>query len=327
MTPRPVIVDTDGGVDDAAALWYLLTTPSVDIVAITVVHGNVATEIAVANVCRVLHEAGRPDIPVAVGVNDPVGPAPVLNAPVGIHGLDGMGDTNRPPAPFGPVGTPALELLSALTNARPGEIALVTLGPLSNIGALIIAEPTWASTVDEIIIMGGTVNRCGNALPAAEANIAHDPVAAQIVGGAAWRKPPVLVGLDVTHVATMTDAEFALLAERRTPAAVSLDEPLQFYRPMGSTFCEPGECPCHDLLAAMVAVHPDIVTCRTLPLGVDTGGGVAWGATVADRRVPFFERRGPGSAQASAPGMSPWRIALDVDVALFRAEVRRLFGG
>ncbi|MBI4878031.1 MAG: nucleoside hydrolase, partial [Planctomycetes bacterium] len=65
----------------------------------------------------------------------------------------------------------------------------------------------------------------GNALPVGEANIAHDPHAAELVVNAAWRTPPLLVGLDVTHQATLSEAEFALLAERRTPAARFLDAP------------------------------------------------------------------------------------------------------
>ena len=94
--PRPVIIDTDGGVDDAAALWWALTSPLVEVVAITTVWGNVGLDLATANVCRVLHAAGRDDIPVAVGAAGPVGPAPELRVPDFIHGADGLGDTNRP---------------------------------------------------------------------------------------------------------------------------------------------------------------------------------------------------------------------------------------
>jgi hypothetical protein len=55
--------------------------------------------------------------------------------------------------------------------------------------------------------------------------------------------------------------------------------------------------------------------------------GPAWGATIADRRVPYFGRAGEGSEQELPEGFSPWRVALGVDVARFRAEVRVLFGG
>jgi purine nucleosidase len=73
----------------------------------------------------------------------------------------------------------------------------------------------------------------------------------------------------------------------------------------------------------MAAADEAIVASEILPLQVDTGGSAAWGATVADFRVPALARRG-----LTPPGVKgvPWRIALDVDVDRFRSNVRRLFG-
>src|SRR5579864_4932267 len=64
--PTPVIIDTDGGVDDAAALWWALTDPTLEVVAVTVVWGNVGLATAATSVARVLAAAGRSDIPVAL---------------------------------------------------------------------------------------------------------------------------------------------------------------------------------------------------------------------------------------------------------------------
>ena len=91
-----VVVDTDGGIDDAAALWYLLTHPQVDVVAITVVHGNVPLDVAGASVCRVLAAAGRPEVPVALGAADAMGPAPDMRPATFIHGDDGLGTPTGP---------------------------------------------------------------------------------------------------------------------------------------------------------------------------------------------------------------------------------------
>src|SRR5690349_22594390 len=173
--------------------------------------------------------------------------------------------------------------------------------------------------------MGGSVAGGGNAQPAAEANIAGDPMAAALVVGAGWRRPPLLVGLDATHRATLTEAEFALLAERRTPAAAFLDQPLRFYRPFGSTFTSP-DCPCHDLFAMLAWADPSVLTqAPELPLAVVTTEGPAWGATIADLRAPVFARIA-GSRQAQPPGFSPWRVALGADVRQFRAKFRHLVG-
>jgi purine nucleosidase len=325
VTPRRVVIDTDGGVDDAAALWWALTDSTLDVRAVTVVWGNVGVETAVASVLRVLHAAGRDDLPVAVGEAGPLEPAPGLRPATFIHGDDGLGNAAGPPAPLAPVAEPAPALLARVARQAPGEVALVTLGPLTNVARALRDDPGLAAALGDVVVMGGSARRGGNALPAGEANVAHDPVAARDVVLAPWRVPPLLVGLDVTLAATLTDAEFAVLAEHRSPAAAFLDAPLRFYRRFGSTFTAP-DTPCHDLLAVLALAEPAILTdVPVLPLAVDTHGGPAWGATIVDFRAPFFEAL-DGSTQALPVDFAPWRIALGVDTPRFRARVRTLFG-
>ena len=326
MTPRPVVIDTDGGVDDAVALWWALTDPALDVRAITIVWGNVELDVAIAAVLRVLHAAGRPDVPVAVGEAGPIARAPELRPAAFIHGDDGLGNAAGPPAPLAAVDEPAAALLARIVHAEPGAVSLVTLGPLSNIGRLVLDDPAFAPDVAEVVVMGGAAAGGGNALPAGEANVAHDPQAAQATVVASWRTPPLLVGLDVTRVATLTDAEFALLAEHRNDAAAFLDAPLRFYRHFGSTLTAP-DTPCHDLLAVLACADPDIITdAPVLPVAVDTAGGAAWGATVVDFRAPAFAAL-DGAEQATPDGFAPWRVSLGVDVARFRSSARALFGG
>ncbi len=321
----PVVIDTDGGVDDAVALWWALTDPALDVVAITVVWGNVDAHIAAASVLRVLHAAGRDDIPVAIGVAGPFVPAPELRPARFIHGDDGLGNAAGPEAPGSPIDEPALSLLPRLVRERPGELTIVTLGPLTNIGLVLRRHPEFARGVADLVVMGGSARRGGNALPDGEANIAHDPIAAQQTVMAPWVQPPLLVGLDVTLTATLRPGEFELMAEHRNPAATFLDGPLRFYREFGSTFTAP-DTPCHDLLAVLAVARPELIDdAPVLPLAVDCGGGAAWGATVVDFRAPYFAAL-EGSSQSSAEGFAPWRIALGVDVGGFRACVRSLFG-
>ena len=322
---RPVVIDTDGGVDDAVALWWALTDPALDVVAITVVWGNVDVDIATQSVLRVLHATGRDDVPVAVGAPGPLQPAPDLRPATFIHGDDGLGNAAGFPAPLHAVDEPAAALLARLVAERPGELTLVTLGPLTNIGVVVHDDPRFAGNVADLVVMGGSARRGGNALPYGEANIAHDPIAAQRTVVAPWARPPLLVGLDVTLTATLRPEEFALLAARRNPAAAFLDAPLRFYREFGSTFTAP-DTPCHDLLAVLAAAEPEIVLdAPVLPLAVDCGGDAAWGTTVVDFRAPFFAAL-EGSTQSAAEGFADWRVALGVDVDRFRHHVRSLFG-
>ena len=320
------MIDTDCGVDDAVALWFALEDPGLDVVAVTTVFGNGSAATAAQNVHRILHAAGREDVPIALGAEDPLGDAPSLRHPDFIHGTDGVGNTHRPMPPgFGVADESAADLLGRIVAERPGELTVITLGPLTNLAEVIRSDAGWAGDVADLVVMGGSATRGGNALPLAEANVAHDPIAAAEVVAAAWARPPLLVGLDVTHDATLTAAEFELLAQRRTPAAAYLDEPLHFYRRFGSTFTLP-DCPCHDLTATIAAADDLLVTeSPVLPLAVQTGPGPAWGATVVDRRVLAFSRV-EGSVQEAPPGFAPWRIASEIDVGRFRHHVRTLFG-
>jgi purine nucleosidase len=324
----PIIVDTDGGVDDAAALWWALTDPSLDVIAVTVVWGNVPLTTAAISVARVLAATGRSDVALALGAAGPIGPAPDLRRPAFIHGADGLGDTTKdtPPPANAPVGEPATALLRRLCSKRQGQVTVVTLGPLSNLGALLEEDPGFAGTVRDLVVMGGSARAGGNALPNGEANIAHDPVAAATVAAADWARPPLLVGLDVTLKATLTERHFELLAEHRCPAAAFLDAPLRYYRRFGGLATAP-DAPCHDLLAVVAVADPQVITrAPLLPMAVDTTGGPSWGATVVDSR-PSAASIAEGSEHSWPPGFYPWRISLEADVDRFRAHATELFGG
>jgi purine nucleosidase len=278
--------------------------------------------VARGSVLTVLEAADRLDIPVALGRGEPDGPVPALKRATFIHGEDGLGNTGRPVPDVPLLDVDGPTLLAEVILAEPGGIDLVTLGPLTNVAAALATHPELAPATRSVTIMGGVVGGHGNAMPTGEANIAHDPGAADVVLRAAWTEPPLLVGLDVTHRATLREDEFALLAEHRTAAAAFLDEPLRFYRTAGSAFTRP-ECPCHDLLAVLALARPEVLTdAPVLPVAVDCGQGPAWGSTIVDLRA---ERSG-GAVVAHGPdhGFSPVRVALDVDVYAFRAMVRSL---
>lgn len=329
LVSRPMtlmVIDSDGGVDDLAALWFALTRPDIRVLAVTVTGGNVSVEQAADNLARVCHAAGRPEVPIALGEPHDYGPHPALNAPVGIHGADGVGNTGRKPPPWQPDRRGAVELLAEMVTLYPDEVVLVTLGPLRNVARFVDTHDALVPLVKRLVVMGGTVAMQGNCLPVCEANIAHDPAAAAVTAQAPWAVPPFLIPLDVTLRATLGPEEFRALETGTTPAAVDLREPLAFYRQLGSTFT-PDECPCHDLTAVIAAVEPGLVTAPVLPFGVDVSGGLAWGSTVVDRRQPFFERAGSGSRQADGPGLFPWAVGLDADIEGFRHQYRRLFLG
>lgn len=330
-----LIVDSDGGVDDAAAIVWLASQPDIELAAITAVGGNCDVRQAARNLRVVLEAAGLADVPVYVGA-DPTNPAPPSSRPIMIHGNDGLGDVGlADPRRGADTSAAATDVL--LREWRRGS-TLLTLGPMTNIALAVQQDPSAAAEAAGFVFMGGSARLGGNARPVGEANVAHDPLAASQALAASWTTPPVMVGLDVTHRATLRAAEFDLLAEHRTASAAFLDAPLSYYRRNSGTFCAPGETPCHDLLAAMVAVTggaTSIVSTEVLPLEVDTAGGAAWGMTVVDLRVLAWRSRGleptPAAGTQVVAGNVPAggvavAVALDVDVERFRHSVRKLGG-
>lgn len=290
--PTKLVIDSDGGIDDAAALWFSAVSPAADLLGVTAVWGHVSREQAANNLRVVLERTERTDVPVAVGAAGAWAAAPDLPRATFVHGEHGLGavEVNAASREFS--SEPAADLLARLCFAHPGEVTVLTLGPLSTLAALIEAEPTWPAAVGRLVIMGGAVGVPGNALPASEANFAHDPAAAHAVVTASWRQPPLLVPLDATHQATLGDEHFELLSKHASAAATFLDGPLNFYRVGGSALVPGHRCPCHDLLAAMAALTPGLVSGPVVELAVDTGGGAAWGSSVADLRPQLA---GPGA--------------------------------
>ena len=324
--PFPVVIDTDGGVDDCTALWWGLTSDEVDVRAITTVSGNVSLGQATRNVAKVLHASGRTDVPIAKGASGPIGPTPIEPHARHVHGDDGLGGAGPPDVPLTTVAESAFELISRLAAEQPGELTLVAVGPLTNVAHALRAHPHLTTNLGALVVMGGAVHPPGNVTPLAEFNIACDPVAAAAVTHAPWARSPLLVPLDVTYAATLGDAELELLAERRSPAAEFLAEPIEFYRRFASRQSHDGGCPAHDLVALLAAADPDLVRSELWPLTVDTGGSAAWGATVVDLRPP------PPPAFAAADGDPVpvdrrWRIGVEADVEAVRARARVLFGG
>lgn len=312
-----LVIDSDGGIDDAAALWFAALSRVGQLMAVSAVWGNVSREQAANNVRAVLESANRTDVPVALGAAGPCAPAPDLARASFVHGEHGLGAVEIKAADPRYSDETATALLARLCYEHPGEVTVLTLGPLSTIAALIEADPEWAASVGRVVIMGGAVGVPGNALPASEANFAHDPAAAQAVVTAPWRRPPLLVPLDVTHEATLGDEHFEILRRPASAAAAFLDAPLRFYRVAASRLVPDHRCPCHDLLAAMAALTNGLVSGPVVQLSVDTGGGAAWGSSVADLRPRLAGSGAQTIPFRRAAPSGPVEIGIHVDLPQF----------
>lgn len=187
----PVVIDCDPGVDDAVALLWAFAAP-LELHAVTVVAGNAPLAVTAANARRVATLAGRGDVPVHGGCPRPlVEPAPC--AP-GIHGEDGLLGAALPAPANALAPAHAVDRLVELAHAVEG-LTVCALGPLTNVAVALVKDPTIASRLAGIVLMGGAIGS-GNVTPSAEFNFHTDPHAAKVVFESGV--PLVMVGLDVT---------------------------------------------------------------------------------------------------------------------------------
>ena len=172
-------IDTDTGSDDAVALVMAFMNPAVEIVGISVVAGNCSLEKALQNCLYTRELCGAGHVPVYAGIATPLIRSPFHAE--NVHGGDGMGDIGLPLSGRAPDDGHAVDRMIEAILARPGEITLVTLGPLTNVAVALAREPRLAQAVKHCVIMGGIGDGPGNVTPAAEFNIYADPDAARMV--------------------------------------------------------------------------------------------------------------------------------------------------
>ena len=135
----PLLLDVDTGIDDAMALLYAAASPEAELVAVTCVAGNVPVDQVAANTLAVLELAGRPDVEVAVGREGPI--LRPLRTAEDTHGPKGVGHAVLPPARTDVSPRSGVDLIVEEARSRPGELTLVTLGPLTNLAAALQVEP------------------------------------------------------------------------------------------------------------------------------------------------------------------------------------------
>ncbi len=311
----PLILDVDTGIDDSLALLYAAGSPDVELVAATCVAGNVDARQVGINTRAILELAGRTDIEVALGREVPLVRA--LETTPETHGPLGLGHAELPP-PSRPLSDRhAVDVILDAARRRPGEILLVTLGPLTNLAIALLREPALPSLLGGYALMGGAFGVSGNTTPTTEWNVHCDPEAAQIVfrGWAAAREAdpsiarPLALGLDVTERARILPDDVVRLARRAgsTPddsiALARGEEPMQathsvasnpvvryvadalrFYMEFHAHYDGFYGAFIHDPLAVAAALDRGLVTTEALFVDVETRGEITAGMTVADRR-------------------------------------------
>lgn len=288
----PVLLDTDIGsdIDDAVALAYLLRQPRCELLGVTTVSGRPRERAALADaVCRA---AGRPDVPVHAGIDrgfllgvvQPACPQAAVLARF----------AHRAPEDFKPY--TAVEFLREQIRKRPGEITLLGIGPLTNLGALFTLDPEIPKQLKRLVLMCGVfTNRLAGAGPR-EWNALCDPIATALVYQAPVPEH-LSIGLEVTCRCRMDAGECV----RRFRQAGG---PLAVVAAMTEVWAKEREqVTFHDPLAAAAIFEPGLCTYKNGRVEVE----------LKSERVAGMTHFLPGTKQEE----KPHRIAVEVHPEAF----------
>jgi purine nucleosidase len=277
---RKIIIDTDPGQDDAAAIMLALGSPDeIEILGITTVAGNVPLSRTSANARIVCEFAGRPDVKVFAGCERPLKRKPVSAEHVhGATGLDG-------PELFEPT-MPLQEqngvdfIIETLRHEPKGTVTLCTLGPLTNVATALKKAPDIAANIQEIVMMGGAYFEVGNITPAAEFNIYVDPEAAEIVFSSGV--PLVMIPLDLTHKVLTLKARVEKIRALGTRPAIALAEMLDFFERFDVEKYGSDGGPLHDPTVIAYLLKPELFGGRDCNVEIELSSELTLGMTVVD---------------------------------------------
>lgn len=275
--PRRVILDCDTGTDDAIAIMLAAARPELDLLAVTAVWGNHAVEHTADNARRTLDLIGRSDIPVYAGRGAPVAPSP------GAPAAEGSPEPDLLPLPEATTRIEpqdAVEWLVEAARSATERFTLVPTGSMSNVASAVAADPSFVDAVEEIVVMGGVIER-GGLLPEVETNVGYDPEAAQRVLDAGFERL-VLVPIDTTYRAIVATEQCVTLRDGGGVAAGAaadfIEQRIERYRRLPAMRGR-AAAPVHDALTVAYLVDPTLVTLRPATVRVHTGDSPTRGRT------------------------------------------------
>ncbi len=278
--PESLIIDCDPGQDDAVALLLALAAPDrFDLLGITTVGGNVPLSLTTTNALKMVELAGRPEVPVHAGCQNPI-MRPLVTAEY-VMGNDGLAGAELPAPTTKPAGAHAVAFLIDALRRAERPVTVATLGPLTNLAVALVMAPELRERVGRLVIMGGTMHR-GNIVPQAEYNIFVDPHAARIVLNAGL--DTVLIGLDVTHQVVNTVARIAEIEAIGTRAARAVARMFLPHAKIQEGL-PPDSKPrglMHDPCVIAYLLQPELFGGRRVAVSVETDSEVTVGATVVD---------------------------------------------
>ncbi|MFA6005403.1 MAG: nucleoside hydrolase [Patescibacteria group bacterium] len=281
MLPE-LIIDTDAGHDDILAIILLVKSKLFSIKAITTVAGNSSIRNVTRNVFYVLNLLHESNIPIYSGFPSPLKRRLIKAV---IHGKNGLSGADTSKTKYHLTKDAPEQLIKIVKNS-PRKVTILTLGPLSNIARVLQKDHSIATSIDKIVMMGGSLNGYGNKSRVAEFNMFVDPEAADIVFKSPIQK--ILLPLDACN-----ECAFSLKSFTQLPTSVLNTAITQMMREYISkikirTGIEGTLV--YDALAAYYLISPTVFTTRLMDIVIEKRGKYTSGMTVAERRFSVVKK-------------------------------------
>jgi inosine-uridine nucleoside N-ribohydrolase len=281
MSNKLVYVDTDVGlgtpgaeIDDGAALIFLMRNPSIEIVGTGSVFGNVPLHDATLNLDRFLIWLDGEHIPVGRGAQKPL----IADMTWFESWQSSYGETlawNCRPTTY-----LAANLIIHTIRAYPGQVSVLSLGPMTNLALAIRLDPAIIPLTREVIVMGGSSN-VENAEP--EFNVRCDPEAAQIVFSSGWDVH--ILGLDITRRVHFSRRDFSSLTDANPAVALLRAQAPRWIDRVEEMGWEQDGCALHDAVAAAYLADNTIFQAEKMSVEIEFANPSLRGVT------RFFQER------------------------------------
>ena len=292
MNKKPLIISTDPGIDDIAAMTISFFAKELDVRMIVPTWGNVQLEYTLQNTLN-LEKFLHTKVPVVVGANQPL-VAPMISA-ASVHGKIGIAGFDFEEADRSLVkpGLAATVMAEEIKNS-PEKVTLLGIGPLTDYALLFKQYPEVKENIDQIVIMGGNIGR-GNHSPLAEYNIAGDPEAAQVVFHSGL--PIKVAPLEIGNKAHLTQDQMSKVKECGEVGNMLYSLFSHIHESDGDPRIK-----IYDPTAVGILLHPEMFTLKKANVEIELRGQFTYGASV----INFMDQE-----HANA------EIATDVDLVQF----------
>lgn len=272
---RPVVIDTDPGIDDTIALLLALQSPELEVRGLAATYGNTTVEHAYRNCVAILRRTNR-RLPLAVSARRPLKRG-LATAPE-THGATGLGDAAVPSAG---VILDYVKPLDRLLAEQPEPVTLVTLGPVTGLALALRRDAELVrEKVARHLAMIGNIKSAGNTTRYSEFNAWCDPEALREVLRA--ELPTEIIGLDVTRQFVLPGSTITRLGQSPDERQQWLHAALRFYLAFHREHENLDGCVLNDVLPIAELIAPGTLTFEPLRIKVELEDGDNRGRTRID---------------------------------------------